>query len=352
MELVNSNKNFFLTQLIWVFHIFSLANVNIMKKIYSFLSLLLLIITFSSCNPNDDSSSNSQNDDTFAQNFGNAASKDFIGQVVDIDHHPIQNAEIKIGTSTVQTDINGVFIINGADVHEKFAYITATKAGYIDGSRAMVPTSGKNTVKIMLLPNTPLETIQYGIVSEVSIYSGTKIKFQGGFQDENGTNYSGPVQVSMFHLTPTDENIEKLMPGMLYSRTTTNQEAVLETFGMINIELRGSARQKLNIKEGQAAEITMRIDDSQIATAPSSIPLWHFDEERGYWKEDGVATKVGNKYVGEVSHFSWWNCDIPNSTIYLTFTLVDSTGNPLSNLALSIANPSGNFAHGTTDANG
>ena len=55
----------------------------------------------------------------------------------------------------------------------------------------MVPTSGKNNVKIMLLPNAPLETIQSGVESEVSIFSGTKVKFQGGFQDENGTNYSG-----------------------------------------------------------------------------------------------------------------------------------------------------------------
>jgi hypothetical protein len=304
-----------------------------MKKIHSFCCLLLLAVSFSSCNPNDDSNNNAgPNDDAFAQNFGSTVARDFIGQVVDIDNAPIQGVTIKIGTTTVQTDVNGVFIINGANVYQKFANITAKKVGYIEGSRAMVPTSGKNNVKIMLLPNAPLETIQSGVVSEVSIYSGTKVKFQGGFQDENGTNYTGPVQVSMFHLTPTDENISKLMPGMLYAQTSTNQEAVLETFGMLNLELRGSAGQKLNIKEGQTGEITIRIDDSQIATAPSSIPLWHFDEERGYWKQEGVATKVGNKYVGEVSHFSWWNYDVSFPSVYLTVTVVDSNGNPLSNI--------------------
>lgn len=322
-----------------------------MKKFYSLLSLLLTLVVFLSCEPNDNNTTN-QNDDTFVQNFGSEVVRDFIGQVIDIDKNPIQGVNISIGTSTVQTDVNGVFIINGATVYQKFAHITAAKSGYIKGSRTMVPTMGKNNVKIMLLPNAPLETIQSGVESEVSIYSGTKVKFKGGFQDENGTNYSGPVQVSLFHLTPTDENIDKLMPGMLYGQRENNEQAVLDTYGMLNVELRGSAGQKLNIKDGQTAEITMRIDDSQLATAPSSIPLWHFDEEKGYWKEDGVATKVGNNYVGKVSHFSWWNCDIPNSSIYLTFTFVDSAGNPLSNLALSISNPSGNFAHGTTDANG
>ena len=307
---------------------------NSMKKFHSLLCLLL-ILAFSSCNPNDDNNTN-PNDDEFAQNFGNSVARDFIGQIVDMDNSPLQGVTIKIGTSTAQTDVNGVFIINNANVYQKFAYITAKKVGYIDGSRSMVPTTGKNNVKIMLLPNAPLETIQAGIVSEVSIYSGTKVKFQGGFQDENGNDYSGPVQVSMFHLTPTDENIDKLMPGMLYAQTSTNQEAVLETFGMLNVELRGSAGQKLNIKEGQTAEITIRIDDSQIATAPSSIPLWHFDEEKGYWKQDGVATKVGNKYVGEVTHFSWWNCDVQFPTVTLTLTVVDSNGNGISNAGVGL----------------
>ena len=306
-----------------------------MKKIHFLLCLLTLAVTFSSCESNDNSSSG-QNDDTFAQNFGNAVSKDFIGQVVDIDNHPLQGVIIKIGTSTVQTDVNGVFILNGASVYQKFAYITAKKAGYIDGSRAMVPTNGKNNVRIMLLPNAPLETIQSGIVSEVSIYSGVKVKFQGGFQDENGNDYAGTVQVSMFHLTPSDENISRLMPGMLYAQTATNQEAILETYGMLNVELRGSAGQKLNIKAGQTAEITIRIDDSQLATAPNSIPLWHFDEEKGYWKEDGVATKVGNKYVGEVSHFSWWNCDAFAQMVTLTVTVLNGNGNPISNVGVGL----------------
>jgi hypothetical protein len=324
-----------------------------MKQIHSLLCLLLLVVSFIACESNDDSNRNSQNDDTFAQNFGNSVSKDFIGQVVDVDNHPIQNAEIKIGTSTVQTDINGVFIINGASVFQRFAYITAKKAGFIDGSRSMVPTTGKNNVKIMLLPNSPLQTIQSGVSSEVSLPSGTKVNFDGAFENESGNAYSGTVNVSMFHLLPSNENISKMMPGMLYAQTATNQPVVLETYGMLNVELRGSAGEKLNIKEGHTAEITLKIDDSQTATAPSSIPLWHFDEEKGYWKEDGVATKVGNNYVGEVSHFSWWNCDAFLSTVNLTVTVVNSSGNPLSNLQVGLS-PAGSIypRYGTTDNNG
>ena len=97
-----------------------------MKRIHSFFISLLALGLIAGCNPNDDSNSNN-NDSDFVQNFGNEAVRDFIGQVVDENGNPIQAAEVKIGTSTVQTDVNGVFIINGANVHTRFAYITAKK---------------------------------------------------------------------------------------------------------------------------------------------------------------------------------------------------------------------------------
>ncbi len=306
-----------------------------MKKILSLLSVLLLIVAFSSCESSDDNNPE-PNDETFVVNFGNSANRDFIGQVVDTNNNPLQGVTVKIGTATTQTDVNGVFIVNGAAVYERFAYITAVKSGYIDGSRSMVPTAGKNNVKIMLLPNTPIATVLSGASSEVGLPSGTKVVFDGAFEDENGATYTGAVQVAMFHLKPTDDNISKLMPGMLYAQTATNEQAILETFGMINVELRGSAGQKLNIKEGHTAEITLEIDDSQMANAPSSIPLWYFDEEKGYWKQDGVATKVGNKYVGEVSHFSWWNCDAFSQMVTLMVTIVDANGNGISNVGVGL----------------
>lgn len=313
--------------------------------------LLFIAVTFINCEPNENTHSNS--DDAFSQNFGNSAMRDFIGQVVDSNNSPIQNAAVKIGDKNVQTDINGVFVINDANVYEKFAYITAKKNGYFDGSRSMVPTSGKNNVKIMLVSNNLIMSVQSGEESEVSLNSGTKVKFDGSFQDENGNGYSGIVQVSLFHLTSSDENLNSLMPGMLYAEKENGASAVLETFGMLTVELRGSAGQKLNIKKGHTAEITMLIDNSQLATAPATIPLWHFDKLKGYWKEEGVATKAGNKYVGEVSHFSWWNCDIPEINVQFNVRVVNNNGEPIKNVRVSLLNTIGSFSlNNTTDTNG
>jgi hypothetical protein len=326
-----------------------------MKKIVLLATALFLVLTFSGCNPNDGFSGlGNTNDDIFVQSFGGKVDRNFIGQVVDTNNQPVQNAEITIGDDTAQTDVNGIFVIKNAEVRERFAYVTAKKAGYIDGSRSLVPTSGNNNVKIMLLPNTPVQTIQSDTASEVALPNGTKVAFDGAFQDEAGNAYTGDVTVAMFHLTPSNANISQLMPGMLCAQTADNKQAVLATFGMLNVELRGTSGQKLNLAEGHTAEITMDIDTSQLATAPTSIPLWHFDETMGYWKEDGEATKVGNKYVGTVSHFSWWNCDTFSSTVSLTVTVVDTDGHPIANAGVGLVVTATNFTSyvQTTATNG
>lgn len=326
-----------------------------MIKLKIFLTLFLTSVCLLGCNPNDDDNptDNPNPNGSISENFGASVTRDFIGQVVDVNNVPVHHATVKIGTNTAQTDENGVFIINEADVYERFAYITATKPGFIDGSRALVPTTGKNNIKIMLLPFEITETIAAGSSATVDLPNGSKVVFDGAFQDANGAAYSGNVDVAMFHLKPSNENLGVIMPGMLYAEDASGQEKVLETYGMMHVELRGSGGQKLQIASGHTAEITLEIDPSQSTIAPATIPLWHFDQEKGYWKEDGVATKQGNKYVGNVSHFSWWNCDAPFLTIELSMTVVDENGNPLPGINVVLVRSAVEWGAGaTTDNNG
>ena len=298
-----------------------------MKKIYL---LSILAFVFISCEMNDDFSSNLISD-SFTENFGDQVSRDFMGEVVDENNNPIQNVLVSIGNLSANTDANGVFIIKNAPVLEKFAYIKTEKLGFISGSRSLAPTSGMNLVKIMMISNTPIATINSGVASEVTLPNGTKVNFDGNFKDINGNTYSGVVNVSMYHLESSNENLSSLMPGMLIAKSNDdNLPKVLETFGMLNVELTGASGQKLQIATNHVAQVSMIIDDNQLSTSPSTIPLWHFDEDLGYWKEDGFATKQGNYYVGNVSHFSWWNCDQFLASAFLNLSIKDNSNNPLS----------------------
>lgn len=302
----------------------------------------IALICFTNCSTNDDEpvieipTTNPVSGGTL--NLGATITRDFIGQIIDESNNPISGVTVTIGSLTKQTDANGIFIIKNASVKEQMAYVTATKTGYLDGSRSLVPTTGSNNVKIMLLSSTPNQTINSGAASTVTLANGTKVVFDGTFKSDTGTAYSGAVSVVLKHLDPADPNVSKKMPGMLLAQNTAGQAQVLNTFGMIDVVLLGSGGQKLQIVN--PAQIEMPITSTQLASASATIPLWHFDQTAGYWIEDGTATKVGNVYKGTVSHFSWWNCDYPYAQATLNIKVVNSSNIPLTNIRVDIL-PSG-----------
>lgn len=314
------------------------------------LLILVLFIPFLFNSCSNDSGIDENSVDT-PLNFGNEVTKSFTGQIVDESNNPVASVAITVGNKTANTDINGVFIINNATVHEKFAFIKAKKTGYLDGSRSLVPTNGMNYARITLLSGTIVGTVNSGTSGSVSLGNGSKVTFDGNFKTETGQPYTGVVSVIMKHLDPSDPSTVDKMPGMLLSANSSGEERVLETFGMMNIELRGSASQKLQLST--TAQIEMPISTSQLASAPATIPLWHFDETLGYWKEEGAATKQGTKYVGTVSHFSWWNCDAQFPTIRLCVTVVNSNGVPLANVKVGIRRASNSYTvNGFTNSQG
>ncbi len=325
-----------------------------MKKITYFLFALLAVALFS-CNEDDDNGGTNPGTEPsgFTRNFGASAQRDFIGQIVNTQNEPIPNVRVKIGNSEAMTDTNGVFIINQAGVYEKFAYITAERNGYIKGSRSLVPTNGKNRVKIVMIESDFItQTVASGQTSEVEFSNTAKVTFDGAFSDESGAAYTGNVTVSIYHLKPSNSRLESIMPGMLYAENADGNEVMLDTYGMLNVEMRGSGGQKLQLTAGHTAQIAMTIDPLQLAVAPETIPLWHFDEANGYWKEDGFATRQGNKYIGQVSHFSWWNCDAQFPTARLSMRVINQEDGPLTDMAVHLTMPSGSTAAAITDGNG
>lgn len=326
------------------------------KKILSLILIFLFALTsLTSCETDDDNNSNGQQEtipDSFSEYFGNDISRDFIGNVIDSNKNPIEGVTITIGNETVLTDSNGIFIINSANVNERFGYVKAEKSGYIHGSRSVVPSGGTNKVTIMLLEATVVGTVNSGSSETISVANGSSVSFDGNFIKEDGSAYSGSVDVIMHHLDPADDDMAMQMPGMLYAQNNEGAERMLQTLGMLAIELRGTGGEDLNLAEGSISEIKMPVDASLMSIAPATIPLWYFDEVNGYWKEEGQATLQGNMYVGNVSHFSFWNCDIPAEAITLCITATNESNNSLSNLWVSITSTTFGTTYGYTNENG
>ncbi|NRD21386.1 hypothetical protein HNV08_15120 [Winogradskyella eckloniae] len=305
-----------------------------MKNFKFLFSILIAMIMLTSCESDDEGTSNTNYNTEL--DFGLSIQRDFTGRIVDEASAPIDNVIVTIGNKVATTDDNGMFIINSATVKEEQAFIIAEKAGYLKGMRSVVPTDGANTVRFMLITENVAGTVASGSNSEVTLGNGTKVKFDGEFKDENDNPYSGNVDVLMYHLDPSNPSIDAIMPGSLQAQNEDGNERVLETYGMLNVELRGDSGEKLNIADGSVAEIEIPVDTAQIGVAPSTIPLWHFDEDKGYWIQDGEANLVGGKYIATVSHFSWWNCDAQFPTVILCLNVVDTVNTPLSNVVVEL----------------
>jgi hypothetical protein len=302
------------------------------------LSLVLVVGTlFTSCDPKDINESYEPGENNeIGLDLGQNVQHDFMGRIVDESNAPLENVMVSIGSKMESTDANGMFIISNANVKKRQAFIVAEKPGYLKGMQSLVPTQGTNTVRLMLIPQNIVATISSGGDSEVNLPNGTAVKFDGAFKEVNGNAYSGNVDVIMYHLDPSNPDIDAIMPGNLQAENASGEERILESYGMLNVELRGTSGQELNIADGHVAEIEMPVDPAQSGNAPATIPLWHFDEENGYWIEDGEATLIGGKYVGEVSHFSWWNCDAQFPTVTLCLNVVDAANIPLSNVKVEM----------------
>jgi hypothetical protein len=301
-----------------------------MRKLLIFAPFLAFFVLIQSCQKNElPNEFNTILDEDFVdmqfqiENFGSPTLGSFIGVVKTEYGAILEDVQIQIGNAVTTTDRNGVFVMNNVNVFENFAYIKANKQGYMPGSRVVIPKpDGVNRIEIRLHKQEATGRVMAGEASELRLSGGAIIQFEGEFITEvDGNSYFGPVDVVAHYLRPNRGTTFFQMPGGLFGQTLSNEARGLETYGMVSVSLFSPANQPLQIAPDTKAKIKFPVDFSQTDIAPETVPLWSFDEELGYWKEEGVATKEDNYFVTEVDHFSWWNCDIPMNIVNLCFTL-------------------------------
>lgn len=279
------------------------------------------------------------------------------GNIIDETGQPAANVSITVGSQTAITDADGYFRINKAALDKNASLVKAEKAGYFTAFRSFSATTGTNQVVIKLIKKNSGGTIDAATGGEVSLGNGTKISLpaNGIVNASTNTIYTGTVNVYAEYIDPTATDIRERVPGSFMANDKDGKRVLLSSYGMMAVELESATGEKLQIKTGSTATLTSPIPAAAQASAPATIPLWYVDETTGLWKEEGSATKQGNNYVGTVTHFTYWNCDIPVPTIMLKGTFVTAKGQPLVNASINIKPTTGNFfgtAHGFTDSLG
>ncbi len=275
------------------------------------------------------------------------------GVVRDHNNQPLFDCIVRspYGGEETRTDPNGVFLLSNILVYDKLGYITITKPGFHQGSRSFLPLeTGSNRVNVQLLPMT--QSGSFTSSSGGTVTSGSlQLNFPANAIQQNGQPYSGAVNVYVQTLDPTSPTMVDQMPGDLLG-VLNDSMSILRSFGMMSVELRDANMNELQLANGQSATLTFNIPVSLQAEAPQSIDWWSFDEAQGLWMHEGIAQKQGNTYVGQASHFSWWNLDVPNTFNNMTLTVVSSKGDLVSGAKVELVSPTMGTLTRYTNANG
>ncbi|MFN0188414.1 MAG: carboxypeptidase-like regulatory domain-containing protein [Bacteroidia bacterium] len=310
-------------------------------KNFSLILLCLFLVFNTSCNKDETNDTPS---------VSNTYSITLAGQINDENGQGIPNVTVQVGNKIDQTDVNGIYLIEKANVNKSRAVVKATKAGYWSRSSGFIPSNSTVQYCNLVMPQkaaaTSIQSVTGGSVSS----AGATVTFPvNAFVTSTGMAYNGTVNITSKHLPTSDPNFGALIPGGdLMAEDNASNSVKLISYGMIGVELTDNNGNPLQLGPGITANIQLPIASTQLSNAPATIPLWYFDETKNLWIEEGMATKQGNNYVGQVSHFSWWNCDYPTPAATISGFVYDNYGNPIVNASVYYNNSLGTY----TDQNG
>lgn len=251
--------------------------------------------------------------------FGPRVTTAFAGQVLDELGNPVQNATVETEQVSAVTDAYGIFRLPKVKTRKRNAVLHITATGFYPYSRAFVVNDGSvQTASIRLISKSLTYELTAGIGGKISMPDGMSLTFPGSaVVKENGSPYFGAFYVHARALPADDPDLSLKMPGDLRGVTAAGEEGILSSFGMIAVELVDIDGNTLKIASDKSVTLQMDIPASMQNVAPETIALWYYDLETARWKEEGAAQKFGGQYVGEVKHFSFWNCDAYSENVYI-----------------------------------
>lgn len=292
----------------------------------AFLSLTITLL-ISACKKD------SVEDDTPNGGTPSSGHVDVQGSVISSIGAQLAGATVDCNGISTTTDSRGVFRLRNVPVHDGINFVRVRMSGYFRGGRNFEATGSEPVaVKVKLRPKVLAGTIQSATGGSVSTAEGLAVSIPA-----NGiaNGYSGPVRVYAAYIDPTAITGISPIPGM-NALNAAGEQGGLKSYGMGTVELEDASGNTLELAEGSLAQLTVPVPNSLQGTAPSSIPLWYFDDASGFWKEEGSATLQGSSYVGEVAHFTEWNCDDFTCLVYIQVNITCG-GDPYAYLPVRMA---------------
>lgn len=325
-------------------------------KYLTSLSYVLFLVILFSCKKDMNDQAVNPVDKAFNIPASNPVTGRITGIVVDEHNTPVQDATVQLGGLTATTDVKGYFYFQNAQLDKYVTTVIISKAGYFKALRSFSATASRNYLSIKLIPKILSGTIDAATGGAINLSNGTTITFpsNGVIVKSSGAAYQGTVNVYASYIDPTAGDFANIVPGSMMGKDAEHMY-ILQSTGMVAVDIEDTNGQPLQLAAGKTAAIHLSIPSSLQSKAPATINTWSLNDQ-GIWQQEGTATKNGNFYDLNVSHFSFWNTDAPVNVVYLTIHVQDQAGNALPNLAVQLHVPNNTTwwatTYGITDSTG
>jgi hypothetical protein len=320
-----------------------------MKNILTLLVLFSLVFAFNSCKKEDDKSPG-----TGLTQSGDQITTNISGVVRDLQGNPVTGAQVTAGGQTATTNSSGVYMLQNVSVNKTRAVVSAVKTGYWLQQKGFIAHASTTCyADIVLFADDKSYSVNSSSGGTVTMPGGSSITFPANaFEDASGNAFSGNVIITAHEILTTEFRFTMKSPGGDFlAENSAGEEGILISYGMAGAKLYDAAGNTLKLAAGKSALVKFPVNPSQSANAPATIALWHYDETKMKWVEEGTATLTGNYYEGNVSHFSWWNCDDFTYTASLTMQVL-ACGLPAVNALVELSAPGVNTGYNWTGTNG
>lgn len=237
--------------------------------------------------------------------------------VLDRDEHRITSATLRFDVETVlTTDEYGCVDLAGTPGERVVGLVEAP--GYAPAS-AVVPVvdaAPHHTVVHLLSLPAPVSVPADQPAAVVAGGVTLELPAQAALDPETGEPVVGDYQITIVPLDPAGGL--SAMPGPLIGLDADDSLRKLESYFMAEVALWQDGK-RLALDPTKKAVLRYAIAPTHprfAELAPGQkLPAWHLQLDQGRWLREGEgtihATPEGLEWVAEVSHFSWWNADVP-----------------------------------------
>jgi len=197
------------------------------------------------------------------------------GSILYENGQPAKNATVSLGDNVVTTDSNGTYFFKKVNLSAERVTIRAAADGYFSTEKVVSKINKVQNIDLILYSRKLIGSFSATVGGEATDIDGTKCSLSPNSVSRlDGSDYSGTVYVYAKTQKINQSEFAFAFPGDMEAQSATGSNVGLKTLGFSNFELEGNSSQKLQVKSGMKAKITMPFSSQEVINPPSEILLW------------------------------------------------------------------------------